>query len=301
MAQYGSRPEIINAFLSEMNDRCGSKEHLQYLQDFITTGYAAGFITDKNLSHVVKKLMKIEKFGNLSKEQRNIFGATAHNNGSPSLLVAINPELDPYRRELYAFHELTHVVLDGSSDKMQENARKAGASLEQQSLFADGYTVIEEAVAQNSAEQMMSILYGRSRPAVSQSTDIAIPGVSFFTNFDYYGLYQPIAKSFAKTLRGIGNLPSREGDDTYLNALSARAFNGEFAERIIQEYRSDGHYKELAQSFLELGRVYRAKQATFGVGNMRYDSAQIKTDYLQALATFNELEEHRPQHDQHER
>ena len=155
MAQFGSRTEIINVFLSEMSSRCASKEHLQYLHDFITIGYAAGFITDKNLSYVVKKLMNIEKFGNLAQEQRTIFGATGRSDGSSSLLVAINPELDPYRRELYAFHELTHVVLDGNSDKMSEIAKNAGASPEQQSLFADGYTVIEEAVAQNTAEQRM--------------------------------------------------------------------------------------------------------------------------------------------------
>ena len=300
MSQFGSRTEIINAFLTEMSSRCGSKEHLQYLYDFITTGYAAEFITDKNLPYVVKKLMKIEKFGNLAQEQRNIFGATGRNDDSTSLLVAINPELDPYRRELYAFHELTHVVLDGNSDKMSEIARNAGASLEQQSLFADGYTVIEEAVAQNTAEQMMAILYGRTRKAALQTTDKAIPGISFSTNFDYYGLYQPIATSFARTLRGIGNLPSRGNDDTYLNALSARAFNSGFAEDIVKEYKSDGHFKDLAQSFIQLGRVYRAKQAFFGVGTIRYDVSQIRQDYLQSIATFNALEEHRPQRDRHE-
>lgn len=292
MAQFASRTEIVNSFLAEMKNRCGSREHLQFLQDFITTGYAAGFINDKNLPHVVKKLLKIEKFGNLPKEQRGLFGATSHNNGSPSLSVAINPDLDPYRRELYSFHELTHVVLDGNTEVMEESARNTGARPEQQSLFADGYTVIEEVVAQNTAEQMMAILYGRNRNAASQNTDRAIPGIRFSTNFDYYGLYQPIATSFAKTLQGIGNLSSRGNDDMYLNALSARAFNPNFAESIVEEYKSNRHFKELAISFMKLGRVYRAKLASIGVGTIGHDSSKINNDYIESLNIFNDLKEH---------
>ena len=84
------------------------------------------------------------------------------------------------------------------------------------------------------------------------------------------------------------------------NALSARAFNPNFAESIVEEYKSNRHFKELAISFMKLGRVYRAKQASFGVGTIRYDVSQIRQDYLQSIATFNALEEHRPQRDRHE-
>ncbi len=298
MALSGSRIEILDAFISEMKDRCASQDHLQYLIDFISTGYAAGFINDKNLTTVITKLMKIEKFGNLPVNQRGIFGYSIHNDNSPMLSIAINPDLDPYRKELYAFHEFTHAVLDGNSDFMSKTARNTGASPEQQVLFADGYTVIEEAVAQNTAEQMMAKLYGRNRALYAQSTDAIIPGVKFSTNFDYYGLYQPIGNTFARTLSGIGCLRNRGDNDIYLNALSARAFNGGFAEGIIKEYKSRGHFKELAISFVKLGRVYEAKQASFGWNNTSYDLSKIRDYYLEALGSFNELENNRPQQEQ---
>ena len=149
-----------------MKDRCASPEHLQYLQDFITTGYASGFITDKNLPQVVKKLMKIERFENLPANQRGIFGATFHANNSPGLTVQVNPDLrsmGPHLTEMYAFHELVHVLLDGDADLVREDAmRNAHATPAQAEQVADGYTSIEEAVAQNAAEQMISHLYKKS-------------------------------------------------------------------------------------------------------------------------------------------
>ena len=62
--------------------------------------------------------MNVERFANLPPQNRGIYGATFNNNNSPRLTVCINPELDDYNRELFAFHEFNHVIMDGNIERV---------------------------------------------------------------------------------------------------------------------------------------------------------------------------------------
>ena len=294
MATY-TREEIISALIEAVKKRSSNPDMAKYVKDYIDAGYMTGFITNHNLPYVVRKLMMVVNFANLPKEKRGLFGATFHIENSPGLVVLINPDLDGYRRELYAFHEFTHVIMDGNDEVVRESVRDVRnitpSRIEQ---IRDGYTVIEEAIAQNSAEEMMAVLYNRRRALPQLQRDKAIPNIRFESNFDYYGLYQPIGTKFARTLRGIGNLRANN-PNSFLNALTARAFNSDFMKNILAEYKQDGYFGKLIQSFFNLGKVFRVKQKTFGVRNgSPYTEKDAEIAYADTLDLYSFLEDTRP-------
>lgn len=291
-----TRNEILDVFVEEMRGRCTNPQIVQYIKDYIQAGYKTGFINDKNLTHVINKFMNVERFADLPPQNRGIYGATFNNNNSPRLTVCINPELDDYNRELFAFHEFNHVIMDGNVERVGNSIGSMRPDIIAQ--VQDGYTVVEEAIAQNAAEEMMCSLHNRQRPLSTPQQDPTIPNIKFNSNFGYYGLYQPIVSKFARTMRGIGSLRQQDGENVYLNALSARAFNPNFMENIINEYQRDGHFKDLMNSFNQLGIVYRVKQKSIGVqNNTPYNSNDAERAYMNVHSLYSSLEDRRPQRD----
>ena len=290
----GTRQEILSVLIDDVTKNSTNPIIVKYIKDYIQAGYKTGFINDKNLSYVVSKLMHVERFANLPQQYRGIYGATFHNNNSPNLTVCINPDLDDYRRELYSFHEFRHVIMDGNTEVVSRSIGNMNSNIISQ--VEDGYTVIEEAIAQNSAEEMMASLQNRRRTNFRTQNDPAIPNISFKSDFGFYGLYQPIASRFARTLRGIGSIPeSNNNPNNYLNSLTSRAFDKGFIERIMNEYQKDGHFKDLMQSFYNLGVVYRVKQKTFGINNNSpYTPSDSAKAYKNTLNMYASLEDRRP-------
>lgn len=299
-------------FLMELQQKCSNPNYIKYIDDFIKQGKKVGLITRDNWSNVVEKLRKVDRFADLHVQNRGIYGATFPSQGGEGLTVCINPDLSAYKREQYAFHELAHVVMDGSSEYIEKNLRETmGSDISSQNVarITRGYTVIEEAVAQEVSEEMIASLYNRERVPLSNSPsqDSAIPGIQFRSNYDFYGLYQPVGIKFARTLRGIGNQIQRsdDGENIYLHSLCQRAFDGDFAKGIVDEYSRDGHYTELMMSFNKLGNVYDVKQATFGTRNgVNLTPENLRASaqsYLDAMQTFGELEDHRPKREDVER
>lgn len=296
--------EVISykKFLEDIRKKCSNPEYARYIADFVQQGVNTGIITQKNLHYVLTKLQKIDMFTELPLQNRGIFGATVSSQNRNGLTVYINPDLDEHRRRQYAFHELAHVVMHGEQNVVKNNVistMNGNISNNDLELIGDGFTVVEEAIAQEISEIFVYSSENRKRPNVVQTIDRAIPNISFWTNHNFYGLYQPIVTSFAKTLRGIGDKRDIAANQSvHLKLLCGRAFEGNFAQGIIDEYTKDNHYVDLIKNLKDMGNVYRVKQATFGIQNgvaLTPSNLNISSQaYRRALHSFNMLKDERP-------
>lgn len=127
--------------------------------------------------------------------------------------------------------------------------------------------VIEEALAQNIAETCYYNSINQHRPQKHLERDRTIPNLPFQTNYDFYGLYQPLASAFGRTLRGVGT-SERDSDDKILFDLSKKALNEDLLEAVIIEYQQDGISDDLEPMFFALANVYSAKLMSFGAKNV---------------------------------
>ena len=289
-------------FLEDIRKKCASPEYAGYIADFVQQGVNAGVIDQKNLHYILSKLQKIDLFTVLPPQERGVYGKTDNTPNGNGLTVFINPNLDPHRRKQYAFHELAHVIMDGEAkDFINKLYILSGKKMSQDdiSLIYGGYLVIEEAIAQEVSEMLVYSSENRTRPNMTLARDRAIPNITFYTNHDFYGLYQPLAIAFSKTLRGIGNKEDTGPDQSvHLKLLCQRAFSGRFANDIIDEYAKDGHVTDLIKNIRALGNVFRVKQATFGVRNgveLSESNLNIsRRSYSGVIQSFNELRDRRP-------
>ena len=229
----------------------------------------------------MSKLQRIDLFADLPVQNRGMFGATFNSPNRNGLTVCINPDLDEHRRKQYAFHELAHVVMDGEQDIVVNDVyatMNGTISNSDLGLISDGFTVIEEAIAQEISEIFVYSSENRLRPNLNRTTDNAIPNITFYSNHDFYGLYQPLGIAFAKTLRGIGNKNDvSTSESIHLKLLCGRVFDGNFAKDILEEYTKDNHYVDLIKNFKDMGNVYRVKQS-----------------YSRVIQNFNMLRDQRP-------
>ncbi|MBO5143211.1 MAG: hypothetical protein J6C46_09565 [Clostridia bacterium] len=289
-------------FLNNIKSKCSNPEYAAYVADFVQQGVNTGIITQKNLHYVLSKLQRINLFTSLPPQYRGMYGLTDESQNKDGLNVFINPDLDSHRRKQYAFHELAHVIMDGEQNFVTNNVYNEMAgniSNKDLNYISNGYLVIEEAIAQEISEMFVYSSENRPRPVMTPSMDNAIPNISFYTNHDFYGLYQPLAVAFAKTLRGIGNKKEVSNSQSiYLELLAKRAFNGNFSKDIIDEYMMDNHYVDLIRSFRDMGTVFMVKQATFGVQNgvslSRENLNASSQAYARAIQNFNMLRDTRP-------
>ena len=233
----------------------------------------------------------------LEENQRGIYGLT------DKKTVYVNPDLPKNKRTLYLFHELTHACF-----KDRKIAPYIGDKMRHSTFF--GYMTIEEALAQNTAETCYYESIGQQRPAKRMEQDKILPGVKFATNFDYYGLYQPLATQFGRTLRGVG-ASSKDSDDKILFELNRKALKEDLLESIIQEYQQDGMIDDLNKMFYNMANVYSAKMMSFGAEGVEekvFDKHQQLIDrhalrptseetlnyYLNAINIMKKDEDYRP-------
>jgi len=293
-------------FMTDIATKCSSVEYAKNIGTFIVQGWKNGLIDSQNWESVIDRINAINSFGDLPEQNRGVFGATFHDESARhGLHVRVNPDLDEFHRRQYCFHELTHVILDGESEKVkgtvENEAGLDGSDHGDRAILDDiekGYTVIEESIAQEVSEMLVYSSYGLNRPSTNLQRDNAIGRIKFQSNWHYYGLYHPMGIAFAKTFRGIGCLPETPNrNDVAMSLLCKKAFDGNFANQICDEYDKDGCFLRLCQVLKKLGKVYGVKQASFGVGDVPYTQQSINMSeqaYSQAFDELTELEDRRP-------
>ena len=166
-------------------------------------------------------------------------------------VVQINRNLPKEKRKLYMFHELAHIST--GIHQIIEDAPNNLINGKFQHSHLYGYQALDEAMAQDIAETMLYLSLGRQRPAIANKSE-PILNTLVPTNFDFYGIYQPIAGHFAQSLRGIGSIHN----------MCKYAVNGNLYKHIIDEYRRDGVEFKLDSILAKMGNIFKAKLSSFG-------------------------------------
>lgn len=173
---------------------------------------------------------------------------------------------------LYMAHELGHIINSQWMNKVLQYAyqqfRQGKFTKEYAELICDGFSMLDEAITQNRAENFVYEFSGKTRPRLSYyRNDRLFNSEAYKSNFDFYGELQEPATMFARTLRGIG----KENDDlTALDMLSERALSPSFFDNILNEYSRDGQMRALAYEVQYMGLLKRASYANFGYEDVSY-------------------------------
>ncbi|MCR5186571.1 MAG: hypothetical protein K6D97_05600 [Clostridia bacterium] len=208
--------------------------------------------------------------------KRGIYGRTEFD----SKRIHINPNFERsstltgnQRRALYLAHEMGHVINHAWMQKVLayvDDQKKRGLMSDKDRwLMFNGFRLLDEAIAQNEAENFIYARCQKNRPPriMRGIGGELFNGKGYLTNFDYYGEMQEPAIMFARTLRGIGKIKS---DTKALDMLSKRAQSPDFFDRILYEYTRDGHKETLKEELFLMGALNEASYATFGGGEKSY-------------------------------
>lgn len=230
-----------------------TNETLMYMETLLTTGLIDENSFDRVFSNLNQNLNNIDF---LPIEQRGLYGLA----DASKRTIYINPELSDNRRRLYLFHELAH-----ASYQHKNTAPYINGYMRHSTYY--GYMTIEEALAQNIAETCYYSSINQARPLKRQERDKCMPNVTYHTNFDYYGLYQPLAANFGRVLRGVGT-SSADSDDKILFDLCKKSLKEDLLDSVIKEYTDDGIGNCLEPMFYSLANVYAGKKNSFGMGGI---------------------------------
>lgn len=246
-------------------------KYVTYIEDFFCYSLKEGFITPYNINRILtilKKDFKILKF--LPEHLRGLYGR------SLGEMIEINPNLGDKRSTLYMIHEIGHKIIKAHEWDVILNYNNSFKDvLEEKGLYSSyikypnesifyGFQMIEEALTQELGEILTSKIFNYKRLPMREKSDL---GVSFKTNFDYYGLFQELTIAFGKTLRGVGG--STKEESIILSDMLKKAFNTKdsLTLDIIKEYNDgDGNlYLKLYYMLAHMGNFLNEKYASLGL------------------------------------
>ena len=254
------------------------------LEYFFYYGIKKGFFTKNNIfnEEIINRLKKkCTRIGYLPKELEGAYGR----GNKAKKTVEIRRKSKPYHsyydlsptevRRLYLYHELGHNILniydnetlidfcDTYSYIMSKKGKK-GENLEDEELVYLGALAIEDTLTQELAEVLAFASAKKTRPkGLKQKTDL---DVTFYSNHNYYGIYQEPVAIFGLSLRGCGN---ENIINSVLGKMIIRALRFDFIEDLISEYNlkrngSAEAYKDLMNILRFLGFLCTKKYMSFG-------------------------------------
>ena len=269
------------------NGKLGNYEHertalidcIGYLEEYLYYNYKKYPAIINGKENTIFKDISNSIFDNLKaisllpKNNRGIYGFTQ--NG----IVYINPDLQKSRTltgkertRLYMAHELGHAINASWMKKFKEFAnqliRQGKLTQEKAQLFFDGFSMLDEVIAQNRAEDFTYEFSKKRRPKLTKYRNKRLfNGETYKSNFDFYGELQEPAIMFARTLRGIGRV---KDDERVLYILSERGFSPYFLHNIVDEYSRDGQMPSLMKEVQCMGYLKKAAYANFGKEDPEY-------------------------------
>ena len=270
-------------------DLIAIKKSIGYLEDYLYYFYYKYNGIFNYIFSILKK--NVKKIGVFDPSMRGVYGQFVPNYEA----LYINPELNgsryltsDERTRLYVCHELGHAVHHEWIKTINSDGKIDNDTVLNYSTA--GFDLLDEATAQNQAEDIAYFYAGKDRPKQMMYSGSLFSGKPYKTNFDYYGNLQGPATYFARTLRGIGKYDS---DDDALDLLSFRTLDGNFVNSIIGEYRNDNHLQDLYFILSYLGIIKKASYATFGFDDPLYIKKSINAlnelkMYTERLRNYNE-------------
>lgn len=227
---------------------------------------------NSNFYSILTALEKINVISVLPPNDRGVYGYTIPSSNN----IFVNPNLSASRTltskertRLYVAHELGHYVNDewmkSVATFLDGKVRSGEMSQGEAELFSEGFSLLDEAITQNRAEDFAYAFARKSRPPMRRCAKARLfDGEAYQANFDFYGELQTPAIMFGRTLRGIGKIGN---DKDALGELCNRATNPNFAKRIIEEYTRDGQLQNLVPMVGYMGIIKNASYCMFGGNN----------------------------------
>ena len=176
---------------------------------------------------------------------------------------------------MYLYHELGHNLLNiyenpslmdfcDTYPYIMAKKGKRDEIIDDEELIYLGALAIEDCLTQELAEVLAYASAKKTRPkGLKQETDL---GVNFYSNYDYYGIYQEPVFVFGLTLKGCGNV---NNINSVLEKMIIRALRYDFIDDLISEYNLKGNgsaqtYKDLMNILRFLGIICAKKYMSFG-------------------------------------
>lgn len=261
--------------------------------------YLYNYKDNPNFNTILNSISNIKRISVLPQNERGIYGQAIPETNT----LLINPNLQgnstltsEERTRLYVAHELGHFVnnnwMKSVIQYLDSRVRAGELTNDQAQLVQEGFSMLDEAITQNNAENFAYKFAGKRRPDNRnlQSRQGVFDNMPYSTNYDFYGEFQSPSAKFAKTLRGIGKY---ENDVVALDILSERALNPTFALDIMDEYYKDNQYENLLQIVKRMGVIKKAVYTSFGADDS-IASVQLSGETLNELYDFtNRLREYR--------
>lgn len=256
----GEVRDIHHEYVSMLEFISNIEEYLFYNKD------------NSDFYSILTALEKINVISVLPQNDRGVYGYAEPSSNT----ILVNPNLSgsrtltsKERTRLYVAHELGHYVnnewMKSVATFLDGKVRSGEMSQGEAELFYEGFSLLDEAITQNRAEDFAYAFAGKSRPPMRKcAKDRLFDGEEYQTNFDFYGELQTPAIMFGRTLRGIGKIGN---DKDTLVELCNRATNPNFATRIIEEYTRDGQLQNLLPMVIGMGIIKKASYYMFGGDN----------------------------------
>lgn len=197
---FGQMVNDTKAHIESITDA----ELRSFVANYIDKSIELGMINETNIERVTSNLNALTQIKLLRENDielgygQNFYGYTDDTN---KIFINSNDNHggfdamkfgEPFRREMYLYHELTHQAIKGSflDDVSQGYARR----------------LIEEYVVQNYAEDIYYSTHNVARPARSmiEPIDCHAGVVIVDTNLDYYGEFQPLCEKMIDLLYSTG-------------------------------------------------------------------------------------------------
>lgn len=269
---------------------CKIVEYVQDLEKYLIGLINLGYVTTDNVNLVKDSFKNLDTIGLLNSSYHGgIYGIT------DSRRIEINPNLRnsntlsaSERTLLYISHEMGHRLHFGWSNRMQLNGMLADSQIkdcyrklpnQEQMYIYSGFDMLDEALAQDRAEEIAYYFANRVRPQLSLRSTYLFNKKPFKTNYDYYGEFQELAIKFGKTLRNI-----TKDDSKVLKQLGQTAIDNDFVKKIEYEYRSNNNLIDLFALIHAMGTIKEAAYEVFGMGTR---NTILKS--ARALETFNSI------------
>lgn len=258
------------------------EESLGYIDDYLYYFYQ---FSNENFVSIFMNLIDNLKFITvLPPTMRGVYGQYKNN----EKVLYINPKLHSNQRltseertRLYICHELGHIQNSKWMNNLIIILNDINCSIEDKQLMYDGFSLLDEAITQDRAENIAYYFSSKTRHNMAQRATALFDGKPHKTNFDYYGEFQVPTIDFARTLRGIGKL---EDIDLVMKEFGIRALKEDFSKKIFEEYTTDGQISNLYYLLKRLGIIKNAAYAAFGYSDPRYINQSSR-----ALAEYNQL------------
>lgn len=285
---YSKRYARNNSTGTSEIDKEKIKESLEYIDDYLYYYYQ---FQNEDFHSIFLNLVNSLQFVTVfPPKMRGLYGQYVNSEKT----LYINPELhasskltSDERTRLYICHELGHIQNSKWMQKLVPILNNVKCSNEDRQLMYDGFSLLDEAITQDRAENITYYFSSKVRPLMNRCSTQLFNGKSFETNFDYYGEFQVPTISFAKTLRGIGKLSN---DRLVMEEFDKRSLSDDFSSRIFDEYNRDGQIENLYDMLIKLGIIKNASYAAFGYGEQTYllQSSLALDEYNQIVSEMRD-------------